>query len=81
MDTDIFRIQQAKQTITADLIIGTTSNVHLHLSFNSILPDYGNAFLNSARLFDPSLYPAILTGLRSANIELLHDWADSAYLE
>lgn len=57
---------------------GTTSNVHLHLSFNSIHPDYRNAFLNTARLFDPLLYPAILSGLHSANLELLHDWADSS---
>lgn len=57
---------------------GTTSNVHLHMSTQTDHPGYGNAFVNTARLFDPTANPHILEPLRSARLEMLHNWADSA---
>jgi len=57
---------------------GITSNVHLHLSAQTLHPIYGNTFINTARLFDPSLSPGILEPLDNARIELLHNWLDSA---
>jgi len=57
---------------------GLTSNIHLHLSTQTIHPVYGSAFVNADRLFEPSATPGIITALDDANIELLHDWPDSA---
>ena len=57
---------------------GITSNVHLHMSTQTLHPIHGNVFINTARLFDPSLSPGILEPLHNAEIELLHDWSDSA---
>lgn len=57
---------------------GTTSNVHLHLSSNAVHPVNGNSFLSTARLFDPTLHPAVLKELTDATIDVLHDWPDSA---
>ncbi|MDB4286154.1 T9SS type A sorting domain-containing protein [bacterium] len=57
---------------------GTTSNVHLHLSTQTAHPLYGNAFVHTSRLFDPTLHPNVLSSLTHANIELLKDWPDSA---
>ncbi len=57
---------------------GTTTNVHLHLSQVVVHPLYGNAFLSTARLFDPTLHPGVLKELTDARIELLYNWPDSA---
>lgn len=57
---------------------GTTNNVHLHMSTQTIHPVYGNAFVNTARLFDPNKYPGILGPLNNSKIELLQNWTDSA---
>jgi hypothetical protein len=57
---------------------GTTNNVHLHLSTQTTQhPLYGNAFVNTARLFDPTKHPGVLEPLSDARIEILHDWQDS----
>ena len=57
---------------------GTTTNVHLHLSTEAVHPINGNAFVNTARLFNPELYPNVLKPLEKATIELLHRWDSSA---
>lgn len=57
---------------------GTTSNIHLHMSTNTIHPINGNAFVHTARLFDPTLSPWILAPLQNASVQLIHDWSDSA---
>jgi hypothetical protein len=58
--------------------IGTTTNVHLHLSAQANHPINGNSFIHPARLFDPTFYPQILQPLTNATIELLHTWNQSA---
>lgn len=57
---------------------GTTTNVHLHMSTQTIHPVYGSAFINTNRLFDPTSSPEILGPLSNATVELLHNWQDSA---
>ena len=57
---------------------GTTTNIHLHLSTNTLHPVFGNAFVNTNRLFDPTKSPHILTTLSNATVEYLKDWSDSA---
>lgn len=57
---------------------GTTSNVHLHMSTQTIHPVYGSAFVNTTRLFDPNKFPGVLGQLNDAKIELLQNWNDSA---
>ena len=57
---------------------GTTVNVHLHLSALTLHPIFGNAYVNTARLFDPTESPGVLGPLDNATISLLHDWPDSA---
>ncbi|MFK7970176.1 MAG: T9SS type A sorting domain-containing protein [Bacteroidia bacterium] len=57
---------------------GTTTNKHLHLSVQtSNHPDFNLAFVNTWRLFDPTLHPQILSTLRHARVEVLRDWPDS----
>lgn len=57
---------------------GTTSNVHLHLSTEVNHPINGNSFVSTARLFNPSVSPNILSPLTNATIELLHSWDNKA---
>ncbi|BDS13154.1 T9SS type A sorting domain-containing protein [Aureispira anguillae] len=57
---------------------GYTANVHLHLSAKAIHPLYGNTYIHTARLFDPTLYPNVLAPLHEAKIELLQNWSDRA---
>lgn len=59
---------------------GTTTNVHLHLSVQTLQPEYGNAIVNTARLFDPTQSPGVLAPLVQAQIQLLQDWPDSALI-
>ncbi len=57
---------------------GFTSNVHLHMSAQLTHPTNGNYFVHTARLFDPTVHPQILTTLNQANISLLHRWGNKA---
>ena len=57
---------------------GLTSNVHLHMSTLTLHPLWGNAYVHTARLFDPFKSPGILQPLNRADIKLLRHWTDSA---
>jgi len=57
---------------------GSTSQIHLHLSAEGKHPSYGNTFVNTHRLLDPSLSTGVCQALSSAKVELLEDWPDSA---
>lgn len=56
---------------------GSTSQIHLHLSAEGKHPTYGNTFVNTNRLLDPSLSTGVCQALSAAKVELLEDWPDS----
>lgn len=69
---------------TLGLMGNTGANwTHLHFDYSSYSADWSTSatnrrYMNPNRLLDPFLYPQVLGILDRAEVELLHDWADSA---
>lgn len=68
--------------------LGLTGNTganwtHLHFDYSSYSEAWSTSptnrrYMNPNRLLDPFLYPQVLSILDDAQVELLHDWSDSA---